>query len=101
MKKEIMGCIGRDVHFVVFTAHRPVVTRTTDGGKSCRTFTHGLPKGGPCFDLMYRHGLDITQDGEVLAMGSTTGNVWIGERQGTRWNLAAPHLPPIYSVAWG
>lgn len=80
-------------------AHRMCVMRTTDGGKSFKTFTAGLPKG-PCFDLIYRHGLDITGDGETLAMGSTTGNLWIGEKQGSRWTLAAPHLPPIYTVAW-
>jgi hypothetical protein len=80
--------------------HRLQVMRTTDGGRSFQTFTNGLPKV-PSFDLMYRHGLDIDAAGERLAMGSTTGNLWVGERQGTRWTLAAPHLPPIYAVAWG
>jgi hypothetical protein len=79
--------------------HRLVVMRTKDGGQSFETFSDGLPNG-PSFDLIYRHGLDIDADGARLAMGSTTGNLWVGEKEGTSWALAAPHLPPIYQVAW-
>ncbi|MEA2986010.1 MAG: hypothetical protein QOD94_2264, partial [Alphaproteobacteria bacterium] len=33
-----------------------------------------------------------------LAMGSTTGGLWISENGGERWQLLNPHLPPIYAV---
>ena len=71
------------------------VCRTTDGGESWVEFRDGLPQAA-CFDLIFRHALDI--DGDVLAMGSTTGNLWISEDRGERWTHVAGHLPPIYSV---
>jgi hypothetical protein len=78
---------------------RLVAMRTRDGGKSFEVLTDGLPTV-PAFDLIYRHGLDV--DGAVnrLVMGSTTGNLWVGDAGGTRWSLAAGHLPPIYAEAW-
>ena len=78
---------------------RFVVSRTRDGGASFEVFDAGLPEG-PCFDLVYRHGLDITADGARLAMGSTTGNLWVGEQQGERWTALSSTLPPISQVLW-
>lgn len=76
-----------------------VVTRTRDGGKSFEILSDGLPPP-PAFDLVYRQGLDIDAAGERLAMGSTTGNLWIGDDDGTRWTLVSTHLPPIAQVLW-
>jgi len=78
---------------------RMVVSRTSDGAQSFETFSDGLPQGAS-FDLVYRHGLDIDKTGERLAMGSTTGNFWVGEDGGTRWTLVSTHLPPISQVAF-
>lgn len=80
--------------------NRLVVTRTRDGGRSFEVLSGGLPPV-PAFDLVYRHGLDIDRTGERLAMGSTTGNLWVGEAAGTRWRPVSTHLPPIAQVAWG
>ena len=38
--------------------------------------------------------------GERIAMGSTTGNLWVGEEAGTRWRLVSSNLPPIAQVTW-
>jgi len=76
-----------------------VVSRTRDGGKSFEAFSEGLPPP-PVFDLVYRQGLDIDKSGERLAMGSTTGSLWIGEDGGARWTLVSTHLPPIAQVLW-
>ena len=76
-----------------------VVLRTRDGGASFETLSDGLPPR-PAFDLVYRHGLDLDAGGDLLAMGSTTGNLWVGEGMGDRWTLAANHLPPINQVVW-
>jgi hypothetical protein len=78
---------------------RMVVSRTRDGAKTFETFAEGLPDG-PSFDLVYRHGLDIDESGERLAMGSTTGNFWVGTDGGERWTLVSTHLPPIAQVAF-
>ena len=50
------------------------------------------------YDLVFRHGLDVSGDGATLAMGSTTGTLWIGEDGGAHWSCVAAHLPPIYCV---
>ena len=76
---------------------RFVVTRTRDGGKSFDVLSRGLPQG-QAWDLVYRHGFDIDAGGDSLAIGSTTGNVWITENQGDDWTCAATNLPPVYCV---
>ncbi len=74
-----------------------VVTRTRDGGKSFDTLNDGLPTE-PAFDLVYRHALDISKDGDSLAFGSTTGSLWISEDQGDTWNTVSNYLPPVACV---
>lgn len=76
-----------------------VVTRTDDGGKSFSTLKNGLPQDN-AFDLVYRHGLDITNDGESLAFGSTTGNLWYSDNGGDDWQTISNHLPPILAVSF-
>lgn len=74
-----------------------VVTRTRDGGKSFDILREGLPQAD-AYDLVYRHALDVDESGDKLAMGSTTGNLWISENQGDAWKLLNGHLPPVYCV---
>ncbi|WP_373275375.1 VPS10 domain-containing protein [Pandoraea commovens] len=76
---------------------RLVVTRTRDGGESFTALSHGLPET-PSYDLIYRHGLDIDATGRTLAMGSTTGALWISDNAGEQWQSLSAHLPPIYAV---
>ena len=76
-----------------------VVTRTRDGGRSFDVLREGLPADS--YDLIYRHALDVDGKGERLAMGSTTGNLWVSESAGERWSLVSAHLPPIAQVAFG
>jgi len=71
------------------------VCRTEDGGATWQPLTRGLPQEG-AFDLVYRHALD--RDGERLAFGSTTGNVFLGRDGGDRWTCLGHHFPPVYSV---
>ncbi|MGE4219658.1 MAG: WD40/YVTN/BNR-like repeat-containing protein [Alphaproteobacteria bacterium] len=78
---------------------RLVVTRTRDGGRSFEAIGEGLPADGS-YDLIYRHGLDVDATGRRLAMGSTTGNLWVSEDGGGRWTLASGTLPPIAQVAF-
>ena len=77
-----------------------VVNRTRDGGASFETFGDGLP-GANCFDLIYRHGLAVADDGCHLLMGSTTGNLWASGDGGEHWASVSQHLPPIYAVRFG
>ncbi|HYA39383.1 MAG TPA: exo-alpha-sialidase [Candidatus Methylomirabilis sp.] len=77
-----------------------VVTRTRDGGKSFEVLYLGLPQDH-AYDLVYRHGLDVDASGNRLAMGSTTGNLWLSENEGDSWQSLGAHLPPIYAVRFG
>jgi hypothetical protein len=79
-----------------------VVSRTRDGGRSFEVLTEGLPQHG-AYHLVYRHGLDVSPDGERLVFGSTTGSVWTGA------DAAGPHptfrlvtstLPPVLCLRY-
>lgn len=73
------------------------VLKTVDGGKSFRRITAGLP-AKPCYDLIYRHALDVDGEGRDLAFGSTTGNLWASGDSGESWRVVSHHLPPIYCL---
>jgi hypothetical protein len=75
------------------------VTRTRDGGKSFDTLTKGLPQSH-AYDVIYRHALAIDTSGDRLAMGSTTGGVWVSENQGDSWTEIIHTLPPVYAVTF-
>lgn len=74
-----------------------VVTHTRDGGASFEVQREGLPQSH-AYDLTLRHALDVADDGETLAFGSSTGSLWITEDGGARWTHVSAHLPPIYAV---
>ena len=73
------------------------VTRTRDGGKTWESLRAGLPQRD-AYDLVYRHGLDVDATGTQLAMGSTTGSLWVSDNAGEAWPLVNAHLPPVYAV---
>lgn len=79
---------------------RLVVTRTRDGGNSFETLDCGLPSE-PAYDIVLRHALDVDASGDVLAFGSTTGNLWLSENQGDSWSCLSNNLPPINAVRFG
>ncbi len=74
-----------------------VVTRTRDGGKTFETLSRGLPQSH-AYDVVYRHALAIDTSGDRLAMGSTTGGLWVSEDQGDSWSCVSHTLPPVYAV---
>ena len=76
---------------------RMVVTRTRDGGASFEAIGKGLP-ARDAYHLVYRHGLDVGADGATLAMGSTTGGLWVSEDGGAAWTCVSRDLPPISVV---
>jgi len=75
------------------------VTRTVDGGESFTAWRGGLPQQH-CYDLVYRHGLAVSDDGQLLLMGSTTGGAWLSEDGGGQWQTVSTTLPPIYAVSF-
>lgn len=73
------------------------VNRTNDGGGHFVTERAGLPQEH-CYDLVYRHGLAVADDGKTLLMASTTGGVWLSENGGAQWQAVSTTLPPVYAV---
>ncbi|MEZ5299725.1 MAG: hypothetical protein R3F11_03515 [Verrucomicrobiales bacterium] len=76
---------------------RVIVNRTRDGGASFEPLGRGLPQDH-AYDIVFRHGLDVDASGERLAMGSSTGSLWVSEDGGDSWETINVHLPPIYCV---
>jgi len=73
------------------------VTRTTDAGKSFAVLRAGLPQQH-CYDLVYRHALEVAPDGRTLLMASTTGSVWLSGNAGDTWETVSTSMPPVYAV---
>lgn len=78
---------------------RMVVNRTRDGGASFETLTTGLPQEH-AYHLVYRHALDVDATGDRLALGSTTGSVWVSDDAGDSWSRVSADLPPVACVRW-
>lgn len=76
-----------------------VVTRTRDGGQSFETLQRGLPQRH-CYDIVFRHGMDVDESGDQLVIGSSTGGLWISENGGDDWTCLSTNLPQIYCVQW-
>jgi hypothetical protein len=74
-----------------------VVARTRDGGRSFEVLRNGLPQHH-AYDLVWRHALAVDDSGERLAMGSTSGGLWISEDGGDSWMMPEMRLPPIAAV---
>jgi photosystem II stability/assembly factor-like uncharacterized protein len=75
------------------------VTRTSDGGQSFSVLREGLPQE-QCYDLVYRHGLAVSSDGNSLLMASTTGGVWLSDDAGARWQTVSNNMPPVAAVCF-
>lgn len=76
-----------------------VVSRTRDGGGSFEVLRDGLPQEH-AYDLVYRHALTVDGTGDRLAVGSTTGGLWVSEDQGDRWAAVPARLPPVHAVTF-
>lgn len=74
-----------------------VVTETRDGGRTFVAHGDGLP-ARDAYHLVYRHALVCADDGRTLAMGSTTGGLWVSEDEGRSWDCVSRDLPPIAAL---
>jgi hypothetical protein len=75
---------------------RFVVTKTTDAGQSGKALD--LEPNRKCYDIAYRHALEVDSTGNVLAVGSTTGHLWTSADAGHTFKRFDDFLPPIYAV---
>jgi hypothetical protein len=77
-----------------------IVNRTRDGGKTFQTLRAGLPQEH-AYDLVYRHGLAVADDGLSLLMTSTSGGLWASVDSGEHWRTVTASLPPAVAVRFG
>lgn len=52
------------------------------------------------YDLVYRHALAVSNDGNSIVMASITGGVWISDDSGERWQTVSMTMPPFYAVCF-
>jgi hypothetical protein len=78
---------------------RLAVLRTDDGGASFVALREGLPQAH-AYHLVYRHALQVAADGRHLAMGSTTGGLWLSANAGEQWMCLSRDLPPLAVLHW-
>ncbi len=73
------------------------VNKTIDGGKSFSAKRAGLPQSH-AYDLFYRHGGAVDENGERLVIGSTSGGVFASTDGGENWHALPARLPPVYAI---
>jgi photosystem II stability/assembly factor-like uncharacterized protein len=74
-----------------------VVCRTSDGGQTWQQFRQGLPQQD-CYDFAFRHGLAAS--GAHLALGTSSGSLYLSDDRGETWQAVAKDLSAVYSVRW-
>lgn len=88
---------ARDPHQRVPFERKLSVYKTRDAGKTFESKTRGLPQEF-AYDVVYRHALDVDDSGTLVAMGSTTGNLYLSADGGESFDVLSHNLPPIHAV---
>lgn len=73
------------------------VCQTDDGGATWHALRNGLPQEF-CFDIVFRHSFDRARDGSLMVFGTSNGNVYTSETDGTSWSLASHRLARVETV---
>ncbi len=71
------------------------VCRTEDGGRNWQAQRNGLPQEY-CFDIVFRH--SFFREGNCMAFGTTTGNVYLSEDEGAHWQCLSHSLARVESL---
>ncbi len=77
---------------------RPAAYVTRNAGRTWQRLDQGLPESQAWWTLK-RQAMTVDQQAvPALYLGTTSGELWIGRDEGTRWSNIARHLPEIYAV---
>jgi hypothetical protein len=80
---------------------RPAAYVTRNAGRTWHRLDQGLP-GSQAWWTLKRQAMTVDrQPVPALYLGTTSGELWIGRDEGTRWANIARHLPEIYAVEVG
>lgn len=91
---------GTDVWPRTSPGGRPAAYRSRDGGATWDRCDGGLPNRG-WWTVKRQAMTTLDTDPVTVAIGTTSGEVWVSGDEGDTWSCAAPHLPEIYSVEVG
>ena len=77
---------------------RPAAYVTRNAGKTWQRLDKGLPESQAWWTVKRQAMTVDTQPAPALYLGTTSGELWIGHDEGSRWSNIARHLPEIYAV---
>jgi hypothetical protein len=80
---------------------RPAAYVTRNAGRTWHRLDQGLPASQAWWTLKRQAMTVDRQAVPALYLGTTSGELWIGRDEGTRWANIARHLPEIYAVEVG
>ncbi len=77
---------------------KPAAYVTRNGGRSWQRLDGGLPAEQAWWTIKRQAMTVDTRPLPALYLGTTSGELWMGADEGTRWKPLARHLPEIYAV---
>lgn len=77
---------------------KPAAYITRNAGRTWQRQDQGLPDSQAWWTLKRQAMTVDAQPVPALYLGTTSGELWIGREEGTRWVNIARHLPEIYAV---
>ena len=77
---------------------KPAAYVTRNGGKTWQRLDSGLPEGQAWWTVKRQAMTADRRDSVGLYFGTTSGELWMGRDEGSRWSCIARHLPEIYAV---
>ena len=77
---------------------RPAAYVTRNAGRTWQRLDQGLPEGQAWWTVKRQAMTVDAQAVPALYLGTTSGELWIGRKEGARWSNIARHLPEIYAV---
>ncbi len=89
---------GTDVWPRTSPGGKAAVYVTRDGGESWRRQDNGLPQNQAWFTVKRQAMVGDALDPVGLYFGTTGGEIWASNDEGTSWKRIAEHLPHIYSL---
>lgn len=76
----------------------PAVFVTRNGGKRWERLDAGLPERDAWWTVKRQAMATDSRDPVGVYFGTTSGELWFGRDEGSRWSCIARHLPEIYAV---
>jgi photosystem II stability/assembly factor-like uncharacterized protein len=89
---------GTDVWPRTSPGGQPAAYVTRNAGRTWQRLDQGLPEGQAWWTCKRQAMTVDAQKSPALYLGTTSGELWIGQDEGARWKNIARHLPEIYAV---